>query len=263
MKIFSTLFYLSFVALLASCNKESEKTINLSNATILLSQNIKSPVRESAGEILTEEISKRTSLVLELSEAWPNETVIACVLSSDKDLYGEPLPSHAGRDLPELKEEGYRLYHEVRNSRNILWIIGGDARGILYGIGKLLATSIITDKQILLTSNVDIASSPEFSLRGHQFGYRNTANSWDAWTIEQFDQHFRERILFGANSFENTPFQDKPPSELMKFPREEMNIAVSKICEKYDADYWIWTPADVDLKDNKLREVELEKHRLL
>ena len=263
MKIFSTLFCLSFVALLASCNKESEKTINLSNATILLSQNIKSPVRESAGEILTEEINKRTSLVLELSDAWPNETVIACVLSSDKDLYGEPLPSHAGRDLPEFKKEGYRLYHEVRNSRNILWIIGGDARGILYGIGKLLATSIITDKQILLTSNVDIASSPEFSLRGHQFGYRNTANSWDAWTIEQFDQHFREQILFGANSFENTPFQDKPPSVLMKYPREEMNIALSKICEKYDADYWIWTPADVALKDKKLREVELEKHRLL
>ena len=263
MKISVMLFWLSFVTLFVSCNSESEKTLNLSNATILLSPNIKSPVRESAGEILTEEIAKRTSLQLKSADSWSNETVIACALSGDKDLYGEALPNHAGSDLPEFKKEGYRLYHEVRNSKNILWIIGADARGILYGIGKLLATSITKDKQIQLTANTDIASSPEFSLRGHQFGYRNTANSWDAWTIEQFDQHFREQILFGANSFENTPFQDKAPSVLMKYPREEMNITLSKICEKYDADYWIWTPADIDLKDKKLRQAELDKHRVL
>ena len=263
MKISVMLFLLSLVTLLVSCNSESEKTLDLSNATILLSPNIKSPVRESAGEILTEEIAKRTSLQLKSADSWSNETVIACALSGDKDLYGEALPNHTGSDLPEFKKEGYRLYHEVRNSKNILWIIGADPRGILYGIGKLLATSITNDKQILLTANTDIASSPEFSLRGHQFGYRNTANSWDSWTIEQFDQHFREQILFGANSFENTPFQEKAPSVLMKYPREEMNITLSKICEKYDADYWIWTPADIDLKDKKLRQAELNKHRVL
>jgi hypothetical protein len=42
-----------------------------------------------------------------------------------------------------------------------------------------------------------------------------------------------------------------------------MNITLSKICEKYDADYWIWTPADIDLKDKKLRQAELDKHRVL
>ena len=260
MKISVMLFWLSFVTLFVSCKNESEKRLNVSNATILLSPNIKSPVRESASEILTEEISKRTSLQLKSANSWSNETVIACALSGDKDLYGEALPNRAGRDLPEFKKEGYRLYHEVRNSKDILWIIGADARGILYGIGKLLGTSIMKDKQIHLTADIDIASSPEFSLRGHQFGYRNTANSWDAWTIEQFDQHFREQILFGANSFENIPFQNEAPSVLMKYPREEMNIALSKICEKYDAEYWIWTPADIDLKDKKLRQAELDKH---
>ena len=64
MKISVMLFWLSFVTLFVSCNSESEKTLNLSNATILLSPNIKSPVRESAGEILIEEIANRTSLQL-------------------------------------------------------------------------------------------------------------------------------------------------------------------------------------------------------
>src|SRR6188474_2230659 len=168
MKISVLLFWLTFVTLFVSCTSESEKTLDLSNATIVLSPNIKSPVRESAGEILTGEIAKRTSLQLKSGDSWSNETVIACALSSDKTLYGEALPNHAGSDLPEFKKEGYRLYHEVRNSKNILWIIGADARGILYGIGNLLATSITKDKQILLIANTDIASSPEFSLRGHQ-----------------------------------------------------------------------------------------------
>ena len=67
MKISVMLFWLSFVTLFVSCSSESEKTLDLSNATILLSPNIKSPVRESAGEILTEEIAKRTSLQLKLA----------------------------------------------------------------------------------------------------------------------------------------------------------------------------------------------------
>ena len=260
MKIILRLICLSIITLFVSCNSDPE-TINLSDATILLSPDIKSPVRESAGAILTEEIASRTSLQLRLSESWSNETIIACALSGDKNLYGQSLPARGGKDFPEFRKEGYRLYHEVRDSRNILWIIGADARGILYGIGKLLATSVMKDRQILLKARTDIASSPEFPMRGHQFGYRNTANSWDAWTIEQFDQHFREQILLGANSFENTPFQDKAPSPLMKYPREQMNVALSKICEKYDADYWIWTPADTDLKNRRLRQAELQKHR--
>ena len=183
MKILMLLCYLSALTLLVSCNGDTREPIDLSDATILLSPNIKSPVRESAGEILSEEIASRTSLQLTRSESWSNETIIACALSGDKDLYGESLPLRQGNDFPEFKKEGYRLYHEVRNSKNILWIIGADARGILYGIGKLLATSLTKDNQIQLTSGTDIASSPEFPLRGHQFGYRNTANSWDAWTI--------------------------------------------------------------------------------
>ena len=97
MKISVMLFWLSFITLFVSCNSESEKTLDLSNATILLSPNIKSPVRESAGEILTEEIAKRTSLQLKSADSWSNETVIACALSGDKDLYGGVTQSYRQR----------------------------------------------------------------------------------------------------------------------------------------------------------------------
>src|SRR5688500_14638276 len=109
MKIILLLFSFSLSTLFVSCNSNSKKNIDLSEATILVSPNIKSPVRESIGEILTEEIAKRTSLQLKLSDSWNNETVIACALSGDKDIYGEVLPDRAGKDFPEFRKEGYRL----------------------------------------------------------------------------------------------------------------------------------------------------------
>ena len=141
-----------------------------------------------------------------------------------------------------------------------MWIIGADARGLLFGIGQLLRNAEMNEGIITLTKSVDITTSPEYPIRGHQFGYRNTANSWDAWTVEQFDQHFREQVLFGANCFENIPFQDGPPSVHMKVPREEMNIRLSEICDKYDADYWIWTPATFELHNAEQRQAGVDKH---
>ena len=56
----------------------------------------------------------------------------------------------------------------------------------------------------------EIATSPAYPIRGHQLGYRNTANSWDAWTVDQYEQYIRELALFGSNCIENIPFQDGP-----------------------------------------------------
>jgi len=46
----------------------------------------------------------------------------------------------------------------------------------------------------------------------------------------------------------------------MKLPYEEMGVRLSEICDKYDADYWVWTPASFDLKDRKLRLEALKTH---
>ena len=246
-------------AIMASCTSTGDK-LDLSKANILVSSTIKSPVHESAVDILVQEIGKRTSLQPAKRNDWSSKTVIALTLASDKNMDGVDFPVREGDDFPEMKAEGFRLAHVENNGKDIVWIIGADARGVLYGIGQLLRMAEMKKGRISIPSEIDFASSPEYPIRGHQFGYRNTANSWDAWTVEQFDQHFREQVLFGANSFENIPFQDGPPSVHMKVPREAMNIEMSKICDKYDADYWVWTPASFDLKDRKQRAEELLKH---
>ncbi|MGB5553368.1 MAG: hypothetical protein WBM83_01830, partial [Flavobacteriaceae bacterium] len=148
---------------------------------------------------------------------------------------------------PEFEKEGYRLVHETKEGSVILWVIGADARGLLYGIGKLLRIADMGDHKMEVSKGLDVFEAPEYALRGHQFGYRNTANSWDSWTVEQFDQHFREQVLFGANSFENIPFQDATSSVHFKVDPAVMEVELSKICDKYEADYWVWTPAPHDL----------------
>ena len=251
------------ILIFGSCSTDVSQKLDLSKATILISSEINSPVKESAASILTEEIDKRTQLQLQVSEKWDNKTVIAVALSGSKELFGEVVPQRTGTDSPEYKKEGFRIFEEKRNGKNIFWIIGVDERGILYGIGKLLRIAEMREKQIVVATGTDISESPEYAIRGHQFGYRMTANSWDAWTIAQFDQHFREQMLFGANSIEGIPFQDSRIDTLMKYPREVMNVEFSKICQKYDLDYWIWAAEEVDLKDEKSRKDELVKYEKL
>ena len=49
----------------------------------------------------------------------------------------------------------------------------------------------------------------------------------------------------------------------MKVPRREMNRRLSEICDRYDLDYWVWTPADFDLSDPAARADMLARHESL
>ena len=241
------ILFLLLLGLNFSCTHQVNDSLDLSKATILVSKEIKSPMHETAGNVLAEEIERRTTIELEKSNGWGSNTTIALVLQGEADVFGEKVPNAKDADKKLIKKEGYRIVHQKDGKKDILWIIGADARGVLYGIGKLLRIAQMELGHIKIANNLDITSAPEYPLRGHQFGYRNTANSWDAWTVEQFDQHFREQVLFGANSFENIPFQEPSSSVHFKVNPQEMEVRLSEICEKYDADYWVWTPAPHDL----------------
>ncbi|MBR9776100.1 MAG: hypothetical protein GYB55_14215 [Cytophagales bacterium] len=244
-----TKFWAVTIALIAliSCVNEDQEKLDLSKANILISPQIKSPIQQTAGEVLVEEIEKRTALHLRVSDKWESNTTIAIALENDNELFGKTPPSKSNSIPEDLKAEGYHIFHERDGNQNIIWILGSDTRGILFGVGKLLRLANMKDGEITINSAINISEAPEYPLRGHQFGYRNTANSWDAWTVEQFDQHFREQVLFGANSFENIPFQKVNSSPHFKVNPQLMEVELSKICEKYDAEYWVWTPAPHDL----------------
>jgi hypothetical protein len=189
--------------------------------------------------------------------------MIILALSSDNNIAGRKIPHRSGAHLPELKKEGYRLLSEKAGNMTTLWIIGGDQRGVMFGVGHLLRSMNLSQNKATLTHTMDLATAPTSAVRGHQLGYRNTANSYDAWTVEQYEQYIRELMIFGTNAIENIPLGSRDDSEHMLLSRKEMNVRISRICEAYDMQYWLWTPATIDLSDRKLFEQELVNHEQL
>ena len=198
-----------------------------------------------AAKVLIEEVAKKTGLTLSLSLTNPqNEPYISLFLLN-------PSQNSAG-----LKPEGY----SVSSDGKAVNIVAIDSRGLLFGVGEFLQKMESGKGKLAFPANFDVAKSPRYEIRGHQLGYRATANSWDAWTAEQFDQYIRELALLGCNAFEGIPFQDERKEPLMKMTRAENNILFSEICQKYDLDYWVWTPITIDLNDAEKRAADLKMH---
>jgi hypothetical protein len=236
------------------------QAIDLSKAVIIASANIKSPVRETTIRVLKEEIAQRSMLNLKAQTSPVKSPAIALALETDEELNGIKVPRRSGDNLPEKKPEGFRIIFEKLNGKEILWLIGADERGILFATGQFLRTAVMSKNKILFNEKDQIASSPAYPIRGHQLGYRNTANSWDAWSINQYEKYIRELALFGSNCIENIPFQDGPMGPNMKVTREEMNTAMSNICNNYGLDFWVWTPSDADLSDQNKFNEEVKIH---
>lgn len=237
----------------------SAQNIAFSNAEIIVSGNIKSPVKETVVQVLQEEVGRRTAINLPVVSKW-GKSVIVLATKGDTEINGVSAPHRTGENLPENNPEGFRVVVQNQSGKQVLWLIGADQRGVLFAVGHFLRTANLTKNKIIFASANEIATSPAYPIRGHQIGYRNTANSWDAWTPAQFEQYFRDLAMFGTNAIENIPFQDGPLGPHMKFPREEMNLRLSEICNKYDLDYWAWTPADGDLSKEEVFNSGVKKH---
>lgn len=217
------------------------QAIDLSHAVIVARGD--SAALGTVAGVLNDEVKRRTGLDWErVADASKSKACVELTLSGD------------------LAAEGFRL-DAARNGR--ILVVGGSARGLLFGAGYLLRKLDWKRGAVGLPGPLAVVEKPQWAIRGHQLGYRAQANSWDAWTPAQFDQYIRELALFGSNAIENIPFQDERESPLFKVSRREMNRRMSEICAKYDLAYWVWTPADFDLKDQGKRAAALKAHEEL
>ena len=205
--------------------------LDLRNAVIVLPANAASPERKAA-QMLTEEIAKRTQLRLPVLSVPPaGKPAIVLALS----------PSIGIADA----------YHVVREGSEIR-ITGHDPRGVLFGAGYLLR-KLHMERQVLeAPDDLSISSSPRYPLRGHQLGYRPKVNTYDGWTPAQFEQYIRDLAVFGTNAIELIPprSDDDEDSPHFLLTKIDMMEEVSRICDAYGIDVWIWFPAmDKDYAD--------------
>ncbi len=239
---------------------DSSDLIDLSSATIVVRGEPREAGERVASQVLQEELEARLGARLPISTAWPGTApvtiVVAAGLRPGSSIAvawctgGAAGP--AWRSGPGgISARGVQL----RAVATVVWILGADGRGALFGVGHLLRATPLGARRLRgpvragCPPRSRVVSTPAYAIRGHQLGYRQHSNTYDAWDEARYDRYIRDLALFGANSIENIPLQDTRVSPHFRLPRDQMNVAISRVCARYDLDYWIWVPADFDLAD--------------
>ena len=227
------------------------QTAFLQNLHIVISSGNLPNSEKAASVILSEEIKKRTGLQIPISTQVPSTGTIILLRQSSA-----PTPKIFSLDKEPIlinKPEAFRILVQEQNHRKIIIVEGYDGRGVMFGAGYLLRNFIYKQGSIGMAENLITSTSPDKPMRGHQLGYRNTANSYDAWTTAQFEQYIRDLVIFGTNSIESIPIFEEEKSPHFKLLPDVMNANISAICNRYDLEYWIWVPAQFDLTDTAKR----------
>jgi hypothetical protein len=248
------------VCVAAGGSLHAAEPIDLARAVILVRPGTLPAAEQAAGQVLQEELQKRAGTPVAVSSDWPARGV-AIALSSMRAVPGWPEmpPASSAPDSPERRAEGYRITVTRSPQRTTVWILGADPRGTLFGVGELLRALRWGDGHATISGDMEVATAPHYAIRGHQLGYRQQANSYDGWNERQFDRYIRELALFGNNAVEGIPHQDSRVSPLFTLPRAAMNRRISESCARYDLDYWLWMPAELDLGQQDRRAQEIER----
>ena len=236
--------------------------VDLSQAVIVTATSI--PVQEEkAVTMLIEEVEKRTQIHLERVTAIPAGTtrpIIAIGQSQNFRTLAATLASQLSGG--SVTPEGYRIRVDASKSPATVMVAGNDLRGVLFGVGRLLRSLQFGKGSLSVSSDLRVEASPATPLRGHQLGYRPKTNSYDAWTVAMWEQYIRDLVVFGVNAIELIPprSDDDDDSPHFPLPKIEMMVEMSRICDEYGLDVWIWYPAmDEDYADPQTVEFALKE----
>ncbi len=197
--------------------------LDLKDATVVLPAS--APARErKAATVLVEEVAKRSHIRWKTAAA-PPASGTAIVLSNTR----------------RGPKEGFTIAAEGNRVR----VEGNDERGLLFGVGRLLQKLQVERNRADLPDGYRETTAPKVAIRGHQLGYRPKTNSYDAWDVPQWDQYIRELAVFGTNAIELIPprSDDDDDSPHFPLPKMDMMVEMSRICDEYGLDVWIWYPA--------------------
>lgn len=255
--IFFSLFLLGSLSINA-------QSIDLSTASVYVNAEDLDRL-ETVVRVLQQEVNKRTDIDLPIADQLARTDQPQIILLSTDQKNKLPKGWLNGlENLSEIGPEGFQLLSLPWVNKVL--IIADDQRGALYGIGRLLRKMDMRAEQLQVPGDLRMATTPRYSIRGHQLGYRPKTNAYDAWDAAQFDKYIRELALFGANSIEIMPprTDDDFTSRHMPIPAIEMIAAQSASCEVYDLDVWMWYPnmgSDYEHPDSIAKELA-ERHEV-
>jgi hypothetical protein len=234
--------------------------LDLSKAVVCAPADLSGPEKKAVA-LLVDEVNQRTSLRWEIRSSFPKEGPIIAVGQESSLQSIDPRIKQWLGNIPAPKEaEGYRIH--VKSAERVVLVVGNDARGVLFSVGRLLRELRTSRNRALLPNAFQLTSAPKTRLRGHQLGYRPKTNSYDGWDLDQWEQYYRDLAVFGTNTIELIPPRSDDASDSPHFPRPpmEMMIGMSRLANEYGLDVSIWHPAmDANYGDPKTVEFALRE----
>lgn len=222
----------------------ADPVLDLSRAVVLTPAGLEGP-ENKAVHMLVEEVEKRTLLTWQRAEEWPAERTPVVVVGPAPGV-GRLLKARSV-PLPEAAagREGYRIGVASAGTTPVVWVAGNDARGVLFGVGRLLRELRLERRKVTLPAEFRETSAPCKSIRGHQLGYRPKTNSYDGWTVAQWEQYIRDLAVFGCNAIELIPPRSDDDADSPHFPLPPLRMMteISKLADAYGLDVWVWYPA--------------------
>ncbi len=230
----------------------------------MLVPNDSSRVEMKAVSMLVEEVERRSRIRWSISSAWPDKADSPLVIVGKDAELRDKFPKVASileGTQAVAGAEGYRIRADGRSG--LVVVAGNDARGVLFGVGRLLRELRISRDHVHIPQDFRVATTPRYPLRGHQLGYRPKTNSYDGWDLDQWERYIRDLAVFGVNTIELIPPKSDDDPDSPHFPRPplEMMVGMSRLADEYGLDVGVWYPTEdnVDYADPKVLAATLRE----
>jgi hypothetical protein len=205
--------------------------------------------QRAAVDLLVDEAQKRTGRHwLVRFGAARRDSIGVNIVAAREDQIEELLPATLSARLEACdalqRDEGYSIRSLTDGNRPWIIVSGHDDRGMLFGLGHLLRKTDWSGGHARLEVPTACVA-PELAVRGHQLGYRAKNNTYDGWTVPQFEQYLRDLAVFGTNTIELLPpvTDDSPSSPLFAQPALDTMVAVSTLIRQYGLRCSVFYPA--------------------
>ena len=207
----------------------------------------------AAATMFVEEAARRTlggkAAAIEMGPSALNgvetETVVLANRAAVPSLLPANLAARWHRELESLHPTGNAEEFSIITLPGRLTVVAGnDDRGELFGAGWLLRHIRFSEAGAVLPPHLLVFQAPDKPVRGHQIGYRFKNNTYDAWTLAQFEQGIRDLAIFGTNTIQLIApvSDDQPSSPLFPAPALDTLLGISKILAKYGLDCDLYYP---------------------
>lgn len=202
--------------------------LDLKDAVVLVPAGLSGP-EQKAIALLEEEVAARTLI------EWP---VVRAVPA------GKPCIGVDRAKSGNLPAEGYSIAVSASSGAGCaVQVTGNDSRGILFGIGRLLRELDMRRNAVTIRDDWRLRSAPRLPVRGHQLGFRNTNNTYDLWTVADYERYIRDLAVFGANTIEVTGDGAEADNGLYPVAPPLMHQRLSRLAQEYGLDFSVWLPA--------------------